>query len=170
MDGVRGAGTGTGTGTDTSTRKRDYLLQLIPGSFRSRSSSSHRPSKNPGPISTPPGLDQHSIKLLSNPTLLETQQISMRPDLEEEKNRLKESTKSLQKALPDKSKLRWSVVDKDKFGSLIRQLKEYNELLNRILPVSPESPQRKDLFYTLFIRVPELKFIKGRRNLSQVLS
>jgi hypothetical protein len=94
----------------------------------------------------------------------------MRPDLEEEKNRLKESTKSLQKALPAKSKLRWSVVDKDKFGSLIRQLKEYNELLNRILPVSPESPQRKDLFYTLFIRVPELKFIKGRRNLSQVLS
>jgi hypothetical protein len=44
----------------------------------------------------------------------------MRPDLEEEKNRLKESTKSLQKALPAKSKLRWSVVDKDKFGSLIR--------------------------------------------------
>jgi hypothetical protein len=94
----------------------------------------------------------------------------MRPDLEEEMNRLTEGTKSLQKALPAKSTLRWSVVDKDKFGSLIRQLKEYNEFLNRILPVSPVSPERKDLFYTLSIRVPELKFIKGRRNLSQVLS
>jgi hypothetical protein len=134
----------------TPTRKRDTVLQLIPVSLRS--SSSRRPPKTRDPTPTRSGLDQDSIKLLSNPGLLELEQI--RPDLEEEINRLKQSAKSLQNTLPIKSKLRWSVVDKDKFGNLIQQLREYNELLNRILPASPDSPQPKGLLYIRYLSVP----------------
>jgi hypothetical protein len=124
-------------------RKRDIIPHKISASVRSL--LSHPLPKNLTPTRSKSGLDTDSIKLLSNPALLGSEQI--RPDLEEEVNRLKASAKRLQNTLPAKSKLRWSVVDKDKFGELIQQLKEYNEILNRLLPVGPESPQPKGLFY-----------------------
>jgi hypothetical protein len=130
----------------TPRRKRDVVRQIL---------RSHPP---PNATSTLSGLDQDGdgIELLSNPDLSELDQI--KPEFKEEVKRLNESAKSLQKALPAKSKLRWSVVDKDKFGNLIQRLKEYNETLNKVLPisllgpVSPGSPQPKGLLYLLVQR------------------
>jgi hypothetical protein len=141
----------------TATRKRDILRQKISVSWRSL----HPPKT---PTATQSGLDQDCIELLSNPALLESEQ--SKPDLEKEVNRLKESAKSLQKTLPAKSKLRWSVVDKDKFENLIQQLEKYNKTLNRILPVSflgpgsPESPQQKGLFNLHYLQRP--LFVTGK--------
>jgi hypothetical protein len=133
----------------TPTRKRDTVRNIW---------RSYRPPKKPE--STTSGLDQDSIRLLGSPPLLQLAQI--KPELEGEVNRLNESAQSLQKALPAKSKLRWSVVDKDKFGNLIQRLKEYNESLNRILPVSLESSQPKGLSYIrLYLSIPSETKLKS---------
>jgi hypothetical protein len=135
-------------GMNCTPEKNDSLLRKICKPFRSLSP---RPSrKESSPPSTGSGVNQDLIGLLSNTELLELDEI--KPDLEKEVNRLKESAASLQKALPAKSKLRWAVVDREKFGNLIVRLKEYNKILNRVLPVRPESPP-KGLLYTLFIVV-----------------
>ena len=121
-----------GMDCDSGPRKRDVIPQRLRSLFRPlaiSSSSTEEPSVNP------PGLDQDSINLLNNPSLLNFDQI--RPGLEEEVKRLSYSAESLQKTLPAGRKLRWAMIDKEKFENLITRLKEHNMNLNRILPVSP---------------------------------
>ena len=110
---------------DRGPRKRDGARALC----RSISVSLRRTQKSPQP--TQPRLNQNSAELLTQSSLLSLYQI--RPELENEVERLKDSTESLQRALPTLKKLRWAFVDRDKFERLIGQLKEYNETLNRAL-------------------------------------
>jgi len=126
---------------DRGPRKRDVIQQRLRSLFR----SAEEPSVNP------PGLDQDSINLLNNPSLLNFDQI--RPGLEEEVKRLSYSAESLQKALPVGRKLRWSMFDKDKFENLIARLKEHNMNLNRILPVSPNSSHPRGWLYVISLEI-----------------
>jgi len=122
-------------------RKRDAIPQRLRGFFRPlaiSSSPAGEPLVNPPaeePSVNPPGLGPDSIKLLTNPSLLDFEQI--KPGLKEEVERLRYSAESLQKTLSAGRKLRWSMIDKEKFENLIARLKEHNKNLNRILPVSP---------------------------------
>jgi len=104
---------------------------------QSFSDSLRRTQKSPQPIK--PRLDQDVVELVTQSSLLGLYQI--KPELEKEVERLKNSTESLHKALPMMKKLRWAFVDKDKFESLISQLKDYNETLNRTLPTASVSPR-----------------------------
>jgi hypothetical protein len=78
----------------------------------------------------PSRLGQASIELLSNPKFT-----SVGPELENEVVQLKTSAQSLQKMLSTGSKLQWSAVDKARLEGLVKRLKNYNESLNRILPI-----------------------------------
>jgi len=109
-------------------RKRDSARAL----YQSFSNSLRRTQKSPQPIQ--PQLNQEVVELLTQSRLLSLCQI--RPELENEVKRLKDSTESLQRALPTLKKLRWAFVDKDKFEGLIGQLKECNKSLNRVLPTA----------------------------------
>jgi len=125
-----------GMDCDRGPRKRDVIPQRLRSLFRPlaiSSSPAEEPSVNP------PELDQDSINLLNNPSLLNFDQI--RPGLEDEVKRLRYSAESLQKALPAGRKLRWSMIDKDKFENLITRLKEHNKNLNRILPIKSPHPR-----------------------------
>jgi len=127
-----------GMDCDPGPRKRDVIPQRIRTLFR------------PLAISSSPAEElsvQGIIKRLNNPSLLNFGQIM--PGLEEEVERLRDSAKSFQKALPTWRKLRWSMIDKDKFENLITRLKEHNMNLNRILPVSPKSPHPRGLLYVI---------------------
>ena len=123
-----------GMDCDRRTRKRDAFLQLL-----------HLPSRPPAtPSDHPPGctqstqtaLNQANIERLTDPRLWDSSQVV--PGLENEVKQLEYSAERLQKTLPAMSKLRWSVVDKDKFENLINRLKEHNESLHLILPVNPK--------------------------------
>jgi len=124
-----------GLDCDSGPRKRDVIQQRLRSLFRPLAISLS-PAKEPSV--NPPGLDRDSIKLLNDPSLLKFEQI--RPELKEEVERLRSSAESLQKTLPAGRKLRWTMIDKEKFENLITRLKEHNKNLNRILPVSPKSP------------------------------
>ena len=128
---------------DRPRKKRDVIPQRLRGLFRplAISSPADEPSVNPPaeePSVNPPGLDQDSIKLLTNPSLWNFEQT--RPGLKEEVERLSYSAESLQKALSAGRKLQWSMIDKEKFENLITRLKEHNEYLNKILPVNTRGP------------------------------
>jgi len=129
-------------------RKRDAIPQRLSGLFRPLAIS---PSPVEEPSVNPPGLDQDSIKLLTNPSLLNFEQI--RPGLKEEVERLRYSAESLQKTLSAGRKLRWSMIDKEKFENLITRLKEHNKNLNRILPVSPKSPRLRGRLYVISLEI-----------------
>jgi len=124
---------------DRRPRKRDSGRAL----YQSFSVSLRRTQKTPQPIQ--PQLSQDIAELLTQSRLMSLYQI--RPELENEVERLKSSTESLQSALPTLKKLRWAFVDKDKFERLIGQLKEYNESLNRTLPAVGVTPQLRGLLY-----------------------
>jgi len=112
-------------------RKRDAFRHLVSTSLETLSLSTQ------SNISTSSGLDQSSFELLTSPKLLKLDLIV--PDLGDEVSRLKQSADTLQKTLPTKRKLQWSVVDKSKFEDLIVRLTEYNESLYKILPINPRS-------------------------------
>jgi len=133
---------------DRGPRKRDAIPQRFRSLFRPLAISSSPAEET---SVNPPGLDQDSIKLLNNPSLLNFDQI--RPGLGEEVKRLRYSAESLQKALPAGRKLRWSMFDKDKFENLITRLKEHNMNLNRILPVRPKSPHPRGLLYAVSLEI-----------------
>ena len=138
-------------------RKRDAIPQRLRGLFRPlaiSSSPAEQASVDPAaeePSVNPPGLDQGSIKLLTNPSLLNFEQI--RPGLKEEVERLRYSAESLQKTLSAGRKLRWSTIDKERFENLITRLKEHNEYLNRILPVSPKSSHPRGPLYVISLEI-----------------
>jgi len=147
-------------------RKRDVITQRLRGVFRPlaiSSSPADEPSVNPPaeepsvnppaeePSVNPPGLDQDSIKLLTNPSLLDFEQIM--PGLKDEVERLRYSAESLQKSLSAGRKLRWSMIDKEKFESLITRLKVHNKYLNRILPVSPKSSHPRGPLYVISLEI-----------------
>lgn len=134
-----------GINCDSSPRKRDILRGLIPMPFRRLFVSPHRHPERLLPNQS--GLDRGSIKLLIKPGLLSLDQI--KPNLANEVYRLKKSAEVLQKTLPAKRKLRWSVVDADKFEHLIVQLKDHNETLNKILPLGSNSQCLSGLFTLL---------------------
>jgi len=118
---------------DRGPQKHDSSLPL----YQSISVPSGRTQKNPQPIQTE--LNPDVVELLTQSHLLSLYQI--RPELENEVERLRTSTESLQRALPTMKKLRWAFVDKDKFERLIGQLKGYNETLNRALLPARPSPR-----------------------------
>lgn len=124
---------------------RDAICNIIPMRLRQLSVSSHRHTESPPPPQA--GLDRNSIELLTNPDLLSSDDI--RPDLEDEVNRLKRSAEILQKILPAKQMLRWTVIDKDKSENLIGRLKEYNDTLHKILPISSNCPFQRGQFASL---------------------
>ena len=96
-----------------------------------------------------PQLNQDVAELLTQSSLLSLYQI--RPELENEVERLKDSTESLQRALPTLKKLRWAFIDRDKFERLIGQLKEYNKALNRAVltvGVRSKTPPLRGLTYS----------------------
>ena len=129
--------------SDRGPRKRDGARAL----YQSLSDSLRRTQKSPQPIQ--PRLNQEVVELLTQSRLLSLCQI--RPELETEVKRLKDSTESLQRALPTLKKLRWAFVDKDKFESLVGQLKECNESLNRVLPAAgarSKTPSPRGLPYS----------------------
>jgi len=128
--------------SDYDLRKRDGARAL----YQSLSVSLRHTQKSLQPIQ--PQLNQDVAELLTQSSLLSLYQI--RPELEKEVERLKNSTESLQRALPTLKKLRWAFVDRDKFERLIGQLKEYNEILNRALlavGVRSKTPPPKGLPY-----------------------
>ena len=137
-----------GMDCDSGPRKRDVIPQRLRSLFRPLAISSSPAEEH---LVNPPGLDQDSIKLLRNPSLLEFEQI--RPELQEEVERLRYSAESLQKTLPAGRKLRWAMIDKEKFENLITRLKEHNEYLNRIIPVSPKSPHPRGLLYVISLEI-----------------
>jgi len=113
---------------DSSPTIRDAIRNIVPMRLRQLSVSPHRHTESSPPPQA--GLDRNSIELLTNRGLLSSDDI--RPDLEDEVNRLKRSAEILQKILPAKKKLRWTVIDKDKFENLIGRLKEYNNTLHKM--------------------------------------
>jgi hypothetical protein len=123
---------------DSSPTIRDAIRNIIPMRLRQLSVSPHRHTESPPPPQA--GLDRNSIELLTNPNLLSSDDI--RPDLEDEVNRLKRSAEILQKILPAK-------IDKDKFENLIGRLKEYNDTLHKILPMSSNLPFQRGQFASL---------------------
>jgi len=123
--------------SDRGPRRRDSARAL----YQSFSVSLRRTQKTPQPIQ--PRLSQDFAELLTQSRLLSLYHI--RPELENEVQRLKCSTESLQSALPTLKKLQWAFVDKDKFERLIGQLKEYNESLNRTLPAVGVTPPPRGL-------------------------
>ncbi|KAI5842037.1 hypothetical protein BZA05DRAFT_208713 [Tricharina praecox] len=142
-------------------RKRDSVRQLFRLPSRTSPIPSHRPTDGPG---TQTGLDQDSIKLLTNPTLLSLGRIM--PGLEDEVKDLKRSAERLQKTLPTMKKLQWSLLGRNRVEDLIGQLKEYNESLQRILPVGPQprdlSHRRKESATPSFAVNPILPFHRDR--------
>jgi hypothetical protein len=129
--------------SDCGRRVRDGVRAL----YHSISVSLRRTQKSPQP--TQPQLNQDVVELLTQSSLLSLYQI--RPELENEVERLKTSAESLERALPTMKKLRWAFVDKDKFERLIGQLREYNETLNRTLlavSVRSKTPPPKGLQYS----------------------
>ncbi|KAF8241266.1 hypothetical protein K440DRAFT_633246, partial [Wilcoxina mikolae CBS 423.85] len=116
---------------DHSPRKRDMVRQLVSAPLQRLSSTTR------GSQPTPSGLDQNSVELLASPRLLQLDQVM--PDLKDEMNRLEECAKTLQRSLPTKKKVRWSVVDKPKFEGLLARLTEYNEILYKIFPIDSNS-------------------------------
>ena len=118
---------------DRSPRKRDSARAL----YQSISDSFGRTQKSPQLIQ--PQLSPDVVELLTQSHLLSLYQI--RPELENEVERLRAGAESLQRALPTMKKLRWAFVDKDKFERLIGQLKGYNETLNRALLPARPSPR-----------------------------
>jgi len=169
-----------GKDSDRGPRKRDVIQQRLRGLFRPlaiSSSPAEEPSVDPPaekPSVNPPGLDQYIIKRLNNPSLLNFDQIM--PGLEEEVERLRDSAESLQKTLSSGRKLRWSMIDKEKFENLITRLKEHNKHLNRILPVSPKSPHPRGPLYVISLEIlpGEVKgltrYVKGGSDLPRLLS
>jgi len=137
-----------GMDCDSGPRKRDVIPQRFRSLFRPLAISSP-PAEEPSV--NPPGLDQDSINLLNNPSLLEFEQI--RPELTEEVERLRYSAESLQRTLPAGRKLQWAMIDKEKFENLITRLKEHNKNLNRILPVSPKSPHPRGPLYVTSLEI-----------------
>jgi hypothetical protein len=123
-----------GVDYDHSSRKRDEIRRRV----YERLSLTTRVSD-----SAPSGLNQDSVELLSSPRLLQLDRIA--PDLKDEMNRLDQCAKILQRSLPTKKKVRWSVVDKPKFESLLARLTEYNEMLNKIFPIESNSHTAKRL-------------------------
>jgi hypothetical protein len=117
--------------------KRDAIIERLPSNLRP-----HCRQKIPT-STTQSGVDQGMIKLLDNPRLVDFDHKTS--SLAKEVEALKTSAESLQKALSPLNKLRWSVIDRDKFEGFIRKLKQYNENLDRILPVSPKAPQQGGL-------------------------
>jgi len=122
------------------TRKRDILRKLRPSSHHSHQLSptpSHHPPGDTG--STQTGLTLAAIERLTDPSLWNSGQVVA--GLEEVKE-LGVTAERLQKTLPAMSKLRWSVVDKDKLEKLINQLKEHNMSLYLVLPgtLKPQHP------------------------------
>jgi len=128
---------------DRGPRIRDRIrapFQSIIVSFR-------RAHESPQPNQTRP--NQEVAELLTQSSLLSLYQI--RPELENEVERLRDSSESLQRALPTLKKLRWAFVDRDKFERLIGQLKEYNKSLNRALlavGVRSKTPPPRGLAYS----------------------
>ena len=118
---------------DRRTRKRDAFLQRLHLSSRSPATPSDHP---PGGTQSQTALIQSNIDRLTDPMLWDSIQVV--PGLENEVKQLEYSAERLQKTLPAMSKLRWSVVDKDKFENLINRLKDHNESLHLILPVNPK--------------------------------
>jgi len=126
-----------GVDYDHSPRKRDEIRRFVSAPLQ-RLFLMTRISD-----STPSGLDQNSVELLSSPRLLQLDRIA--PDLKDEMNRLDQCAKTLQRSLPIKKKVRWSVVDKPKFESLLAKLTKYNEMLNKIFPIESSSHTAKGL-------------------------
>ena len=84
---------------------------------------------------------------------------------------MRDSAMSFQKALPTWRKLRWSMIDKDKFENLITRLKEHKKNLNRILPVNPKSPPPRGLLFVISLeKLRGLYFIKGGSDLPRLPS
>jgi hypothetical protein len=113
--------------SDHGPRIRDRIRAPFESIFVSlrRAQESRQPNE--------PRLNQDVAELLAQSSLLSLYQI--RPELENEVERLRISAESLQRALPTLKKLRWAFVDRDKFERLIGKLREYNKALSRALLV-----------------------------------
>jgi hypothetical protein len=125
-----------GMNCDRRTRKLDALRKLLrPSSPQLPRTPSPHPPGDTG--STQTGLSPAAIERLTDPSLWDSGKVVA--GLENEVRELGDSAERLQKTLPAMSKLRWSVVDKDKLEKLINQLKEHNKSLYLVLPGNPKS-------------------------------
>lgn len=90
-------------------------------------------SDNPPPYSPlPPIIDTDSLKLLENPSVLQSRGLVL--GLNEEIKKLQETATRMQKSLPIYQKLKWAVRDKKRSIELIKQLRTYNDGLYNVLP------------------------------------
>lgn len=91
------------------------------------------PSPMPPPYSPlPPILDTDALKLLENPSVLQSRNLV--PGLNEEIRKLQETASIIEKSLPIYRKLKWAIRDKTRSIELIKQLRTYNDGLYNVLP------------------------------------
>lgn len=93
----------------------------------------------------PPILDTNALKLLGNPSVLQSRILV--PGLNEEIQKLKESASRMQQSLPLYRKLKWAIADKSRSIELIKRLRTYNDGLYNVLP-APETQMQEELFRT----------------------
>lgn len=130
----------TSPNTSRSDRVWDILPFLNPRSrdgekagLGSGSNSAGPMSDNPPPYSPlPPIIDTDSLKLLENPSVLQSRGLVL--GLNEEIKKLQETATRMQKSLPIYRKLKWAVRDKKRSIELIKQLRTYNDGLYNVLP------------------------------------
>ena len=138
-------------GMNCQGRKRDILRKLRRPSSRQLSPTpSHQAPADTG--STQTGLSPAAIERLTDPSLWDSGQVVA--GLENEVKDLGDTAERLQKTLPAMSKLRWSVVDKDKLEKLINQLKEHNMSLYLVLPGSPKCQHPEGWLQDPFLQIP----------------
>lgn len=101
------------------------------------------PSPMPPPYSPlPPILDTDALKLLENPSVLQSKNLV--PGLNEEIRKLQETASIMEKSLPIYQKLKWAISDKKRSIELIKQLRAYNDGLYNVLP-APDSQIQEQL-------------------------
>jgi hypothetical protein len=160
-----------GINCDRPPRKRDILRKLLrPSSPQLPPTLSHHP---PATGSTQTRLNLFAaIERLTDRSLWDSGRVV--PGLENEVKELGATAERLQKTLPAMSKLRWSVVDKDKLENLINQLKEHNMSLYLVLPGSPKSQHSEGWFQDPSLcpvkRSRAYLYAKQRYGLSRLLS
>lgn len=148
--------------------RSDRVWDIFPFlNMRSLESEDARPSstspmhERPPPYSSlPPILDINALKLLDNPSVLQSR--SLVPGLNEEIQKLKESASRMQQSLPLYRKLKWAIADKPRSIELIKQLRTYNDGLYNVLP-APETQMQEEQFRTC--KNPLFKQVWGPRYL-----